>query len=633
MSDFRRLLRLFRPHRSAALVAVLAMLGVAVFTGLVTYLFGPLFDQVLTPEARTAVMAHAGARARPRVCGRREVRRETDGGREGARRGTRIPRGGARRHGRDARLRPAPSPPRRVRPQEPLRLRRRVPVQRRRARVREGPEEDALRESPRPIRSVLRAAPFRRPHRAGDGRRRPRSEPVRDRSRGSRPVPRDARRPSRRRRLALASAHARRAPHHARDRRAGRPHREAPPRPLAVGARANGGPHGRPVRDDPGRPRRPGVRGRGVGERAFLGGERAHVPSRAQRGARHGVLVAPRRDGLRPRVPPPPRLCDDADHGGQDDARHVHLVRRGARDDVPALQARDAHESRAPAGAGFRTPALRGARRSERRRRSARCQTDRGLRPRNSLRGCLLRVRRWRARPRGRGPQPSPRLGHRARGPFRRGKIHARRASPALHGSDGRPCHPRWNRPSRRDARFAPCAHRPRHPGRRPLRRHRAAQRRLRPSRGGRHRRPRRPRRRERHRVRRRPSRRSRHAGGGRRRTPLGRPAPAARDRARAPQGPADPRPRRGHVGARRRERAGVQEALERLMAGRTVLVIAHRLSTVRRADQLVVLDAGRIVERGRHADLLAAGGLYRRLHDLQVFEPAREAAVAGSNG
>jgi subfamily B ATP-binding cassette protein MsbA len=79
-------------------------------------------------------------------------------------------------------------------------------------------------------------------------------------------------------------------------------------------------------------------------------------------------------------------------------------------------------------------------------------------------------------------------------------------------------------------------------------------------------------------------------------------------------------------------ERA-VQEALERLMAGRTVLVIAHRLSTVRRADELVVLDAGRIVERGRHADLLAAGGLYRRLHDLQVFEPAREAAVAGSNG
>lgn len=66
-------------------------------------------------------------------------------------------------------------------------------------------------------------------------------------------------------------------------------------------------------------------------------------------------------------------------------------------------------------------------------------------------------------------------------------------------------------------------------------------------------------------------------------------------------------------------ERA-VQQALERLMAGRTTLVIAHRLSTVRRADQLVVIEAGRIVERGSHGDLLATGGLYRRLHDLQVF-------------
>ena len=67
-------------------------------------------------------------------------------------------------------------------------------------------------------------------------------------------------------------------------------------------------------------------------------------------------------------------------------------------------------------------------------------------------------------------------------------------------------------------------------------------------------------------------------------------------------------------------ERA-VQQALERLMAGRTTLVIAHRLSTVRRADQLAVIEAGRIVERGSHADLLASGGLYRRLHDLQVFD------------
>jgi subfamily B ATP-binding cassette protein MsbA len=71
-------------------------------------------------------------------------------------------------------------------------------------------------------------------------------------------------------------------------------------------------------------------------------------------------------------------------------------------------------------------------------------------------------------------------------------------------------------------------------------------------------------------------------------------------------------------------ERA-VQEALERLMAGRTVLVIAHRLSTVRRADQIVVLENGVIVERGNHAELLVAGGLYRRLHDLQVFEKERD--------
>jgi subfamily B ATP-binding cassette protein MsbA len=78
-------------------------------------------------------------------------------------------------------------------------------------------------------------------------------------------------------------------------------------------------------------------------------------------------------------------------------------------------------------------------------------------------------------------------------------------------------------------------------------------------------------------------------------------------------------------------ERA-VQEALDRLMKGRTVLVIAHRLSTVRRADQLVVLDAGRIVERGRHADLLLAGGMYRRLHDLQAFEAPGGTTKAGSD-
>jgi ATP-binding cassette subfamily B protein len=61
-----------------------------------------------------------------------------------------------------------------------------------------------------------------------------------------------------------------------------------------------------------------------------------------------------------------------------------------------------------------------------------------------------------------------------------------------------------------------------------------------------------------------------------------------------------------------------VQEALERLMKDRTTLVIAHRLATVRAADRIVVMDAGRIVEEGTHAQLQAGGGLYARLAALQ---------------
>jgi subfamily B ATP-binding cassette protein MsbA len=65
-----------------------------------------------------------------------------------------------------------------------------------------------------------------------------------------------------------------------------------------------------------------------------------------------------------------------------------------------------------------------------------------------------------------------------------------------------------------------------------------------------------------------------------------------------------------------------IQDAIERLLEGRTVFVVAHRLSTVQRADQILVLEGGRIVERGDHRTLLAQAGRYKRLHDLQ-FETA----------
>jgi len=61
-----------------------------------------------------------------------------------------------------------------------------------------------------------------------------------------------------------------------------------------------------------------------------------------------------------------------------------------------------------------------------------------------------------------------------------------------------------------------------------------------------------------------------------------------------------------------------IQDAIEGLLEGRTVIVVAHRLSTVRRADQILVMEEGRVVERGDHSSLMAEGGRYRRLHDLQ---------------
>jgi ATP-binding cassette subfamily B protein len=66
-----------------------------------------------------------------------------------------------------------------------------------------------------------------------------------------------------------------------------------------------------------------------------------------------------------------------------------------------------------------------------------------------------------------------------------------------------------------------------------------------------------------------------------------------------------------------------IQEALDRLMEGRTTFVIAHRLSTVRRADMILVMDKGRIVERGLHTELLQQGGLYKEIHDLQLMGQA----------
>jgi ABC-type multidrug transport system fused ATPase/permease subunit len=73
---------------------------------------------------------------------------------------------------------------------------------------------------------------------------------------------------------------------------------------------------------------------------------------------------------------------------------------------------------------------------------------------------------------------------------------------------------------------------------------------------------------------------------------------------------------------------AVILDSLDRLMEGRTTFMIAHRLSTIRRADWILVVDQGRIVEQGRHDDLMAAQGLYRQLHDLQARQAERKATI-----
>jgi ATP-binding cassette subfamily B protein len=62
-----------------------------------------------------------------------------------------------------------------------------------------------------------------------------------------------------------------------------------------------------------------------------------------------------------------------------------------------------------------------------------------------------------------------------------------------------------------------------------------------------------------------------------------------------------------------------IQDAMQRLLAGRTSVTIAHRLSTIHRADRILVLHRGRVHEQGTHAELSRAGGLYARLHELQL--------------
>ncbi len=68
-----------------------------------------------------------------------------------------------------------------------------------------------------------------------------------------------------------------------------------------------------------------------------------------------------------------------------------------------------------------------------------------------------------------------------------------------------------------------------------------------------------------------------------------------------------------------------IQEALEALMAQRTTFIVAHRLSTIHKADQIIVLDKGRIVEAGQHEDLMSQKGLYHTLYMTKMLDPTTQ--------
>ena len=83
-----------------------------------------------------------------------------------------------------------------------------------------------------------------------------------------------------------------------------------------------------------------------------------------------------------------------------------------------------------------------------------------------------------------------------------------------------------------------------------------------------------------------------------------------------------------------------IQQAMAALMRGRTTFVIAHRLRSLREADQILVLDKGKIVQKGKHDELLAQGGLYHEIYELELRDqessqasPLEAAAVAGGSG